>query len=334
MTYIQMDDANYDDSALRDNGISGKAYFLANGMAVIKLADQSTGFYWKTEDDRIIVNGENNDKISIEISGNKLQISNNKQSMLFRKVSEGTLPVPIPAYSENTFWGKWRFKRAYSQTESIMVDAELFPILTNQSVSIEVEIEQDNAGIKMSVGDSNLQWKTETSFHEGTLIMEKPSDLDTGIKLLNSGELQICMKDMYFLLERAEKNDVNTTVRSTVQSSYNETLSDGTYRIGEDIPEGTYTITCIEADDYLGSYMNTLGGLASALDKENKDAYETYFNMLGGLAGEPTITVRVIDMAGYTVKSAELKEGETVTLQLKAGASLSIADGKCSLVLK
>ena len=128
-----------------------------------------------------------------------------------------------------------------------------------------------------------------------------------------------------------EKNKANNRSNLT---QYNKTISNGTYKIGEDIPEGNYKITCIEVEDYLGNTLNALGGLTDLMDGDEGNALKAYYKALGGLTGDPKITIRVVDSAGYTVKSTELKKGETVSLQLKAGATLHIADGKCSLVLQ
>ncbi len=45
-------------------------------------------------------------------------------------------------------------------------------------------------------------------------------------------------------------------------------------------------------------------------------------------------TVRVVDAGGNIVKTAELKEGERVTFELKKCASLVIADGTFDVVSK
>ena len=64
------------------------------------------------------------------------------------------------------------------------------------------------------------------------------------------------------------------------------TVKQGKYIIGEDIPAGTYIITCTETEDYFDETMNMLEGLVGLLDEETGNAYKMYFNLLGSLAGE------------------------------------------------
>ena len=121
--------------------------------------------------------------------------------------------------------------------------------------------------------------------------------------------------------------------RSGGDSGKTYSFNAGTYKIGEDIPAGTYEITCTSVEDTYGEYMDSMSQLYSSLG-DDYASLGTYFDALGSLAGDPTATVRVKDAAGYTVKSTELKKDDKVTFELKEGASLVIEDGSCSLVSK
>ena len=131
------------------------------------------------------------------------------------------------------------------------------------------------------------------------------------------------------LLVTDTKLSVQANTPTTTKSL---TLYEGQYVIGEDVPSGTYKITCIEADDSYQQYVSSMSGLAGLLDEG--EAYSTLFQALGTLAGDPVVSISIVGTYGNIIKSYELKKGQSVKITLNANTAIKISDGSCLLELQ
>lgn len=109
-------------------------------------------------------------------------------------------------------------------------------------------------------------------------------------------------------------------------------LREGKYIIGEDIPAGTYTLTCTAT---AGEEMNdAYGSLGSAFDAlgGNGNEYASLFGMLGGMAENyMDMTVEILGDYGDVLRSYSLKSGDSMSIALKEQTALQITDGSCTL---
>ena len=122
--------------------------------------------------------------------------------------------------------------------------------------------------------------------------------------------------------------------RRNLMSGEAITLREGQYIIGEDIPAGKYTIACTEVEDTYGDFASSMSGIAGLLGEEEGKAYSDYFNALGKLAGEPTVTVKIVGAFGAVKKTFEMKKGDTQTITLEEGTAIQISSGSCTLTEK
>lgn len=109
------------------------------------------------------------------------------------------------------------------------------------------------------------------------------------------------------------------------------TLREGRYIVGEEIPAGTYTLTCVKTSgEEMGDAYGALGSLYDSLG--GTDGYGALFGALGGMMEEYVgMTVEVLGGYGDVLKSFELKAGESMLIALKANTALKITDGACAL---
>ena len=351
---VKITQKGIDYSASEEN-VTGWLALLSNGKLLIIVNGETGSYDWVSNSNGSIGLSDTKD-LSIKLDGDQIHLSSKELELVFNKKRGGDLPETVVAYDENVFLGNWSLSRVY--TDGMMLDTVFLPY-TDNDIDFDIEIKKGIATFNLNNNGTKSTIPLKTIFKEGALQTEKNNGIEYKINLLNSTEIQIDINSIKFLLSKAssdistskcpicgvfvsgrfcsncgtafEKNKANNRSNLT---QYNKTISNGTYKIGEDIPEGNYKITCIEVEDYLGNTLNALGGLTDLMDGDEGNALKAYYKALGGLTGDPKITIRVVDSAGYTVKSTELKKGETVSLQLKAGATLHIADGKCSLVLQ
>lgn len=141
-------------------------------------------------------------------------------------------------------------------------------------------------------------------------------------------EVMAEMKNRGLLESDSESNNI---LRTKVEDIV---LHEGKYIIGDDIPAGTYLITCTEADDSYQDYFSAMGGLAGLMDEETGNAYSSLFNALGMLAGEPTINITIIGPYGSTEKSYKLKKNENVKISLRENTAIEISAGSCTLAFQ
>lgn len=108
-------------------------------------------------------------------------------------------------------------------------------------------------------------------------------------------------------------------------------LHEGKYVIGDDIPAGTYLVTCTEVDDSYQSYISAMSGLAGLLGEEEGASYASLFGALGTLAGEPTVYIKIVGSYGSTEKSYKLKKDENIKITLRENTAIEISEGSCTL---
>lgn len=111
-------------------------------------------------------------------------------------------------------------------------------------------------------------------------------------------------------------------------------LREGRYIVGEDIDPGKYILTCTATTT--GQIGDAYGALGNAIDSfGGTSGFGNLFNAFGGLMEEISgVTVQIIGNYGDVLASRELKEGETVQVNLKTGTALKISDGTCTLAVK
>lgn len=108
-------------------------------------------------------------------------------------------------------------------------------------------------------------------------------------------------------------------------------LREGKYIVGEDIPAGSYTLTCTgTAGEQLNDAYGSLGSTFDALGGGSE--MNALFGMLGGMA-ENWVDMSVNILGGYgdVLKSYSLKNGESIYLTLKPNTALQISDGSCTV---
>ena len=111
----------------------------------------------------------------------------------------------------------------------------------------------------------------------------------------------------------------------------NKTISEGEYRVGEDIRAGEYTIKCVEASKLHSDYQELRDELSS-LNSITAGLFDIY----DSLVDSPTVMVKIINAAGDVLFNFKLKTGETKDINLTDSDLLKI-DGKkstCSLILR
>lgn len=141
-------------------------------------------------------------------------------------------------------------------------------------------------------------------------------------------EIAAEMQSRGLLVSELDNNIVKRTKAEDI------VLHEGKYIIGEEIPAGTYIVTCIEVNDWYKDYMSAMGGLMSLLDEEQGNAYGSYFNALGALAGDPTVYLRIIGAYGNVEKTFDLKKDEKTKIILRENTALEISEGSCKLELQ
>lgn len=111
------------------------------------------------------------------------------------------------------------------------------------------------------------------------------------------------------------------------------TLREGKYIIGEDIPAGSYTITCIgTAGEAMGDTYGSLGNMMDALDDDSDANWGDLYGSLGGLVGDSMdMTAEILGDYGDVLKSFSMKNGDHFTIQLEEGTALQISNGSCTI---
>lgn len=109
------------------------------------------------------------------------------------------------------------------------------------------------------------------------------------------------------------------------------TLREGKYIIGEDIPAGTYKLTCTgTAGEDLGDAYGAMGKAMDALDDTQGfgDLFGAFGNVMENYVG---LTVEIVGDYGDILKTCNLKTGDSVSIRLEEKTALKISDGSCTI---
>ncbi len=112
------------------------------------------------------------------------------------------------------------------------------------------------------------------------------------------------------------------------------TLQEGKYIIGKDIPEGSYTITCIATtgEDWNNVY-SSLGSAYSSMDSSSGTDWNGLFGALGGMLEEISeLEIEILGDFGNVLKRVTLKKDASVDLTLSEGTALQISEGTAKLI--
>lgn len=112
-------------------------------------------------------------------------------------------------------------------------------------------------------------------------------------------------------------------------------LKEGQYVVGEDIPAGSYTVTCTLASNEDVERANAMGDAYSSLfgamgNEEMGSAFGSLFSSIGSLAGDPKAEVKIIGAYGAELKYFTLRQDESTTVTLNEGTAVRISDGTCT----
>ncbi len=110
-------------------------------------------------------------------------------------------------------------------------------------------------------------------------------------------------------------------------------LREGKYVVGKDIPEGKYTITCIETEgERLGDAYGSLGSAYDALDSESSGSWSSLFSSLGNMMGEYSeMKAEILGDYGDVVRSYSMKSGDSIEIRLEEKTALQISEGTCTI---
>ena len=123
------------------------------------------------------------------------------------------------------------------------------------------------------------------------------------------------------------ENAMNTPPRTEF------TLREGKYIIGKDINAGEYTITCTgTAGEATGKTYGALGNMMDNLDDNSNGEWGNLYGSLGQLMDEYIdMTVEILGDYGDILRSFDMKNGDSRTINLEEGTALKITDGSCTL---
>ena len=326
--------------------------FSPSGKAIISLVDTAECDWTQIGSDQLYIVDENGDAIKGQIKSSVLYLTYGNYRLAYTKVADGTIPTRTIAESAKEFLGEWVCKRFI--LEDNVYGASVFSKLYG-SFSLSVEISDELIYLTITVNGETETLLSATRFENGILYLNNTSSGIAQVELLDSQEIMITAEDVTYLL--AKETDNNTDVWSCQNcgatahgnfcsncgtpyntqkqnsQTYKKELSYGEYIVGEDIPAGTYIITCIELNDSHTEYMNAMGDLATQME-DGGDVLSAYFKAMGALNNDPTTTISVIDNTGKTLKKSSIKKGEKVTFHLQENTTFIISDGKCSLQLQ
>lgn len=115
--------------------------------------------------------------------------------------------------------------------------------------------------------------------------------------------------------------------------SVEQTLRDGKYVIGKDIPAGTYKITCIETEgEKMGEIYGSLGDAMDAMDEG--EGIGSLFDAFGGMMSEfGTMSVEILGDYGDVLQYFDMEKDDSINITLEENTALQIDGGRCTIVL-
>ena len=111
---------------------------------------------------------------------------------------------------------------------------------------------------------------------------------------------------------------------TTIACAGLNSLHEGKYKVGEDIPAGKYMIKCEVASEIYESYKDMMDGL-SDMSKYTGGIYKFF----GTLAEEPEVSVRVLGSFGEELKTFKFLSGDSKEIILSEGDTLEINGDRC-----